>query len=276
MSKAASTKGIKPELSDLIQLRQNALQLQLFTKQKVLTDRVGDYRSAVLGRGMDFDEVRMYQPGDDVRNIDWRVTARSGEVHTKVFREERERPVLFYVNLSDSMRFGTKVAFKSVIAARICSLLSWAAADNGDRVGGIVVSGEKHREVRPRLKQYGVLTLLQTIVEAASWPGEINEAICRQHLLRLYKVAKPGSLIILLTDCYAWDQACWNVLAKISNRCQLYLCQVYDQLEASAPKPNQYLLSDGKSKLRLNTANKKTRENYAKSFMQRQELLRAQ
>lgn len=265
--------GITPQLENLIALRREIARLNLFAKQKVTTEQVDDQASMLQGRGMDFAEVRAYQPGDDVRNIDWRVTARRGSVHTKVFQEERERPVLFYLNLSDSMRFGTRVAFKSVIAARLCSLLAWAAADHGDRVGGIVVAGQQHKEIRPRRKQHGVLSLLRSSVEAAQWPGEIAAQDCRQHLLRLHQIAKPGSLLILLSDYYAWDDECWQLLRSIRNRAQVHILHVFDVFEATPPKPNQYWLTDGVKKLLLNTRHKKTREQYSDVFAKRQKMI---
>ena len=120
-------------------------------------DSGGGYVSPYRGRGMEFEEVRAYQPGDDIRNMDWRVTARTGRPHTKLFREERERPVLFLVDLGPSMAFGTRVAFKSVVAARAAALLAWAARDNGDRIGGIVFAGKRHRELRPAARERGML-----------------------------------------------------------------------------------------------------------------------
>ncbi|OGT50240.1 MAG: hypothetical protein A3F17_04520 [Gammaproteobacteria bacterium RIFCSPHIGHO2_12_FULL_41_15] len=274
MNAVTDLSNIQPDLSHLIALRQQAAHLQLFSKKTVSTENADNYASNAYGRGMDFEEVRIYQPGDDIRNIDWRVTARRGTVHTKVFREERERPVLFYLNVSDSMRFGTRVAFKSVIAARLCSLLAWAAVERGDRVGGVVVAGEKHGEIKPRTKQHGVLPLLQTIVEACHWPGHLTSESCRQHLLRLLKVSKPGALVVLLTDCYAWDPSCWTVLARISERCQVNLIHVYDPLEAMPPKPNEYMFTDGLKKILLNTQNKKICSLYKDQFEQRKQVMR--
>ena len=104
----------------------------------------GDYQSAFKGRGMEYDESRLYQPGDDIRNIDWRVTARSGKVHTKLFREERERPVHLWVDFRAPMFFATRGKFKSVIAAELASLFAWRANRQGDGIGGIVFSENTH------------------------------------------------------------------------------------------------------------------------------------
>ncbi|MDH4074155.1 MAG: DUF58 domain-containing protein, partial [Gammaproteobacteria bacterium] len=113
--------------------------------------QTGAYVSHFKGRGMEFDESRPYQPGDDPRSIDWRVTARSTEAFTKLYREERERPVLIMTDLRANMHFATRGCFKSVNAARAASLLAWAAHHRGDRLGGIVFGDSRHRELRPRL-----------------------------------------------------------------------------------------------------------------------------
>ncbi len=131
-----------------------------------MTNRAGGYLSGFKGRGMDFEEVRAYQPGDDVRLIDWRVTARTGKPFTKIFHEERERPVFIVVDLSATMFFGTKTAFKSVIAAKVAALIAWAAVKNGDRVGGIFYGGENCHELRPKSRNRGVLPFLKLLCEA--------------------------------------------------------------------------------------------------------------
>ncbi len=110
----------------------------------------GAYLSAFKGRGMEFEEARPYQPGDDIRNLDWRVTARTGKPHTKLFREERERPILLWVDYRNTMFFATKGVYKSVIAARAAALLAWSAHHHGDRVGGIIFSEQIHHELKPR------------------------------------------------------------------------------------------------------------------------------
>ncbi|MBE9568426.1 MAG: DUF58 domain-containing protein, partial [Proteobacteria bacterium] len=123
----------------LIRLRMHASQL-LLNSSKIHAKQGGAYLSSFKGRGMEFDESRIYQAGDDIRNMDWRVTARTGTAHTKVFREERERPVLLWLDLNASMMFATRNKFKSVIATELASLIAWSAARNNDRIGGLIFS----------------------------------------------------------------------------------------------------------------------------------------
>ena len=118
---------------ELIELRRHARKLDLTRRRPALAQLAGNHASRFRGRGMDYQESRAYQPGDDIRNMDWRVTARSGRAHTKLFQEERERPVVFCIDLGPSLFFATRGALKSVIAARAATLLAWAAAAQGDR-----------------------------------------------------------------------------------------------------------------------------------------------
>ena len=154
--------------ADLVGLRPRAAGLSLDASLSSRVGRSGIRVSRIRGRGMEYSESRIYLPGDDIRRIDWRVTARTGRPHTKLFHEERDRPVLFVVDLGAHMRFGTRGAFKSVVAAEAASLLAWAAAENGDRVGGLVPGGG----LRP---------------SPASWVGDAVRSGCFERL------PEPGS-----------------------------------------------------------------------------------
>ena len=136
---------------------------------RVRSLQTGAYVSHFRGRGMEFDESRPYQPGDDPRSIDWRVTARSTTAYTKLFREERERPVLIMVDLRSNMHFATRGCFKSVSASRAAALLSWAAHHRGDRLGGLIFGDTMHRELKPRLGRQAALRYLHEL--ASPGPG---------------------------------------------------------------------------------------------------------
>lgn len=167
--------GTEVDLPALIALRQEAKHLDIAPRGKVLATRSGGHLSRFRGRGMEFDESRIYQPGDDPRNMDWRVTARTTRPHVKLFREERERPVWLLVDMGPAMRFGTRVAFKSVIAARAAALLAWAAADRGDRVGGLVFDESRHFERRPAARTRGLLPLLNALSDLSKPPSNNGE-----------------------------------------------------------------------------------------------------
>lgn len=151
-------------LPDLIRLQADARALKLPSARPVRSRQAGLQRSPQRGRGMAFAEVRLYQPGDDIRSIDWRVTARRQAPHTKLYEEERERPVLLLCDLGPSLFFASTGAFKQVRCAQLASILAWLALWSGDQVGGIVFNGETLSVQRPaRRKKIGTT--------AAGYPG---------------------------------------------------------------------------------------------------------
>ena len=151
--------------------------------------QTGAYVSHFRGRGMEFDESRPYQPGDDPRSIDWRVTARSTTAYTKLFREERERPVLIVVDLRANMHFATRGNFKSVAASRAAALLSWAAHHRGDRLGGLIFGDTSHRELKPRLGRQAALRYVHELAEHAG----IRHVEASYRLRPLLDVAVPAA-----------------------------------------------------------------------------------
>ena len=143
---------VRVSMASLLALHQGSATLALQPRRvRALTS--GAYLSPFKGRGMEFDEVRPYTQGDDVRSIDWRVTARSGKPHTKLFREERERAVLLWIDLRPAMFFATRGAFKAVRAAQAAALLGWNTLQRGDRLGALIFDERHHDELRPRRGQ---------------------------------------------------------------------------------------------------------------------------
>jgi uncharacterized protein (DUF58 family) len=266
--------GVRVELAELIALRAQAGALNLVPRRRTGALRAGNERSPFRGRGMEFDESRIYQPGDDVRQMDWRVTARSGRPHVKLFREERERPVWLAVDQAASMHFGTRTAFKAVVAARAAALLAWAAAERGDRVGGLVFSAAGHRELRPAARRRGVLALLQALCEAAAAPTAAPaSAALDPALARLVRLARPGSLVFLLSDFAALSDAGAALLARLAEHCELVLALIYDPVEAELPPPGRYPVSDGHALAILDTRDPALRAAHRARFQARRERL---
>ncbi|MCE2572557.1 DUF58 domain-containing protein [Motilimonas eburnea] len=210
----------------------------------------GPYRSTIKGRGMEFDEVRQYQAGDDVRAIDWRVTARTGSTHTKIFKEEKERPVLMLVDLSDSMIFGSQLLLKSVQAAHLGAYLAWQAKQRGDRIGGVIFNQSQHQELRPKGRASGVLQWLHQLkqlytnqpqallqLEQGQEPVSLNQAdYFTQQLTRLRRLAQPGSQVHVISDFAHLDEAGEKQLALIKRHNQVTAWQIFDPLEQALPK----------------------------------------
>lgn len=223
-----------------------------------------------LNRGMEFAESRPYRAGDDARSIDWRQTARRGSPFTKLFREEHERPVHLLVDLGASMRFGTRVAFKSVVAARIAALLAWQAAADGERVGGMVC-GCGRREVRPQARHHGALALLRQLAEASALPPDTASSLAPA-LAAMSHTVRPGSIAILVSDFHALDDALAHSVAALSLRIDVGLVQVVDNFESSPPR-GTYRVNDGKRDMTLDLVGDAGRAAYLAPFAKRCALL---
>jgi uncharacterized protein (DUF58 family) len=269
----ARTDGTAIDLPGLIGLRQESRRLHIALRGKVLATRSGGHLSRFRGRGMEFDESRVYQPGDDPRNMDWRVTARAGRPHVKLFREERERPVWLLTDMGSNMRFGTRVAFKSVIAAQAAALLAWAAADQGDRVGGLVFNEAGDYEGRPAARTRGVLPLLNALADFSQPPLDnlspdggghpsLTEAAEQLALL-----VRPGSLVFVLSDFTGMTQpreTTW--LERLGAGSEVVLVRIFDPLEAVPPPPGRYPVTNGRLRGLLDTHAASHRERWQRRF----------
>jgi len=261
----------------LIKLRLQANQLPL-DSGKIHAKQGGAYLSAFKGRGMEFDESRVYQAGDDIRNMDWRVTARTNTPHTKVFREERERPVLLWLDLSRSMMFATRKKFKSVIACEIASLIAWSAAKNNDRIGGLIFSENEHVEIKPRRGKTAVLDFIGRCTKHSSWTASaenksdstLNKAAA---VSRLRKVSHPGSLVFMISDFRDMDKKAFAHIQNIARSSDIIMINISDPIEAELPAAGSYKLTDGKNELQIQTSSKKTRVAYQQRYLSHQQQL---
>ena len=208
--------------------------------------QTGAYVSRFRGRGMEFDESRPYQPGDDPRSIDWRVTARSTTAYTKLFREERERPVLIAVDLRSNMHFATQGCFKSVNASRAAALLSWAAHHRGDRLGGLIFGDTTHRELKPRLGRRAALRFVHELVEHRTGCSDDSEArnedALTQAMSALRRVARPGSLVVVISDFAGFSRAAQSYLSSVARHSEVLAVFLSDPLERELPPPGRYRL----------------------------------
>lgn len=263
-------------LKELLELQRHASKLDLRQRQTARAQLSGNHHSGFRGRGMDYQESRHYQPGDDIRNMDWRVTARAGRPHTKVFQEERERPVILLIDLSPSLFFATQGALKSVIAARTAALLGWAAASQGDRIGALLFNSG-HYELKPRNGHRGVLPLIHSLLEhsdplqglaSALQPAGLNDA-----LIRLRRIVRPGSLVFMISDFYAVNEDTANHLTRLRQHNDLVAMQIIDPLELAPPPPGNYSVTDGVHSGVLNTRSKHGRQKYNDFFQQHQQSL---
>ena len=259
------THGIDVQLSELIALQRQAQNVRY--RPEGFSSRIGNHLSTLRGRGMDFSEARNYQAGDEVRHMEWRVTARTGRPHVKVYQEERERPVVILTDFSPSLYFGTRIAFKSVVCARLAALIAWTAARQGDRVGGFVFSAKTHHEYTPRSRQAGVLPFIAALSHYTQDHQEKSKTVRHNQslnnaLLRLRHVAKPGSILVLISDFYNLDEQSEEHLSRLGRHNDLLAYHICDPLELAPPKPQQYAVTDGESELVLDTTLDAVRFSY--------------
>lgn len=236
--------------------------------------QTGAYVSHFRGRGMEFDESRPYQPGDDPRSIDWRVTARSTTAYTKLFREERERPVLVVVDLRSTMHFATQGCYKSVNASRAAALLAWAAHHRGDRLGGLIFGDTTHRELKPRLGRQAALRYVHELVGHRDWQqrdkpeGNGAEAL-KQAMSALRRVARPGSLVVVISDFTGFTRGAQSYLSSVARHNDVLAVFINDPLERELPPPGRYRLVSPDDELAIDTYASSARRDYHNAFEQR-------
>ena len=250
-------KGAVVDLEDLLAQRYAAKNLEYVTHARSIAGISGLHLSKMRGRGIDFEEFRPYQQGDDIRLIDWRVTARTSKPFTKVFREERERPVIISVDQTHNMFFGSQTAFKSVIAAQVASLFCWLAIDNGDRVGGLVYSDSGTSLVRPRRSRRSAMHLLNYIYQYNQRlqnrdldhepPIDPNfEPGLAYSLGQIRRITKPGSTLYIVSDFATLDDRALQYIYQLSRHNNVVCVFIYDALEEVLPIPGFYSITDGR------------------------------
>lgn len=258
-----SQPGVRVSLAELIDMRHRVREVQLFSTPNRRSPLIGLHHSKLRGRGIDFDQVRVYQAGDDVRTIDWRVTARTQEPHTKLFHEERERPIYLMVEQSRRLFFGSGLAFKSVLAAQAAALVGWAALAHNDRIGGLVFGDNQHYEVKPRRSKQSLLQLLNRLAranqalhsETASDANAFGTAVRRAR-----EVLRPGSLVVVLCDERALSEAAEQQLSLLSRHCDLLLFPISDPLDHALPAAGLLRFADRGALLELDTLNPELRQ----------------
>ena len=262
--------GVNLNIKQLLYYQAKTSLLDLSPRKTIQSKLAGSYLAKTKGRGMEFDEARHYQPGDDIRAIDWRVTARTGKTHTKLYREEKERPIFVLADMSASMHFGTQLLFKSVQTAHLTALIAWAARERGDRIGGLIYNHNQHLEYKPMTRQKAVLSLLHGLMELHK-PDQIDNTQDTHRMrfsdacARLRRLARPGSLIFLLSDFQELDDSSKQHLSRLSKHCELIAYPLSDPFEHELPKvkvAQQVAVTDGLDRQMLTLGEESTAQQY--------------
>lgn len=274
-----SVAGVYTSLQQLIKLQQKARGFSFLPKQPIHSLLAGRHASRLRGRGLNFEEIRHYLPGDDIRNVDWKVTARTKKPHTKAFTEERDRPTLLITDQRISMFFGSQVNMKSVTAAELAALAAWRVISAGDRVGAIVFNDHDMQTIKPQRSNDSVMNILNTLVEknhalnvstsTLTNPGMLNTAL--SHALRL---AKHDFLICIISDFDGADEESKRLITLLSQHNDVIAALIYDELETALPESEKLLVSDGKLQLEINTNESSFREKFSHEFSQRLNIIK--
>jgi uncharacterized protein (DUF58 family) len=266
--------GVYADLDELMRLRFKASGFSFLPRQPVHSVLSGQHTSKLRGRGLNFEELRGYLPGDDTRHIDWKVTARTREPYVRVFTEEKDRTVWLLVDQRLSMFFGSRGKMKSVIAAEAAAVAAWRVLSQRDRVGALVYDDTDIRVIPPHRSEQRVTQILKCIVaknhaldarsEAAPEPEMLNRA-----LRRVTALARHDCLVCLIGDATGIDEKTRQYVTRLTEHNDVLSVFVYDPLEQAMPEAGRLVFSDGTSQLEFDTAQRRPRKAYENGFQQR-------
>ncbi len=267
--------GLVPAFKDLTDIKKYVPYLQDFNF-KTSSNKAGDFKSSFKGRGIEFEEVRSYTFGDDVRDIDWRVTARKNQPFTKLYAQEKDREVYAWLDLSESMRFGTKNELKSVTAAKTAALLGWFALANRDRFGLIVFDGNKTHIFEPKRDYENLLIILKKIEQIATDTlHQANESQTRIKSLQLAaKRIGKKSILFLISDFNFLHEEKNSVISTLSFSNDVCVINIYDNLEDVAPPKGEYMAQYNDVKYLLINKNNEYGKMYQTYFAHKRQILK--
>jgi len=271
---------VRVSLAHLRSLEGAARGLTFLPRQPARSVLNGQHASRLRGRGLNFEEMRDYLPGDDIRSIDWKATARTGSPHVRVFTEERDRPALLVVDQRMSMFFGTRLNMKSVTAAEAAAIAAFRILSVGDRVGGIVFGDEETSEIVPKRSRRTVFAVLEAVsrmnlglhadkpVEPA--PGQFNDV-----LKRVSRIAGHDNLVLVFSDFDGIDENTRRRLDNIAAHNDLLLFLVFDPAAEHIEPGQRDVIGDGRLQAEVDLSSEATREAMSGFSRDRLERIRA-
>lgn len=242
-------------------------------KQAVNSILAGKYTSKLRGRGLNFEELRHYRPGDDIRCMDWKVTRRTGKPHIKVFTEERERNVYLTIDQRSSMFFGSTGKMKSVIAAELAALIAWKIVDSGDRIGALIFNDSDIAVIKPKRGHQHVIHLLNEVVKKNNelkngyLPTSPSESYNRM-LKKLTNISGHNALIIQISDGYGWNTLSTDFIKRLRQHNEVVSFDVFDPLERQLPQMSEMIVSDGQYQIQFSSNDRQTQEKYVQDLEQ--------
>ncbi len=275
---SAKPKGAYTNLDDLIRIRFKTADFSFKPAQPVNSILSGRYASRLRGRGLNFEELRRYHPGDDIRSMDWKVTARTRSPHVRVYSEEKDRSVLLIVDQRLNMFFGTRNRMKSVTAAELAALGAWRALDSGDRIGMVAFNDSTVMEHKPQRSQKAVMTMFHTLT-GMNHDLSINTAVERQPdklnqaLITANKLVSHDSLVIIISDFDGVNEQTEKLVSQLARHNDIIGMLVHDPVRINPLKQN-INVSDGMLQFMMNLKSKKTRQAIVDDYRHEQELIK--
>ena len=268
---ASAEDEIYTNLQALVRLRYTAQGFSYLPRQPVRSLLSGRKRSRLRGRGLDFDELRHYRPGDDIRTMDWRVTNRTGKPHVRVYTEERDRPVMVVVDQRLPMFFGSRRKMKSVVAAEVAAITAWRVLAVGDRIGAILFNDSEIKEFKPtrnERKVMGWLGDMATMNNALSVNAGIhsNAEALANALRLLERSIGHDYLVVLISDFYGWDDNTLKAIRSVKQHNDIICSLVFDPLERDISQAQSLVVSDGQYQLEIDPDRAELGRKFVDSF----------
>ncbi len=259
-----STEGVYVTLDELTRLQYQARGFSFLPRQPIHSVLSGRHTSRLRGRGLDFEELRGYLPGDDPRTIDWKVTARTGKPHVRVYTEERDRPALMVVDQRIGMFFGTSLNMKSVTAAQIAAAGAWRVSAVGDRIGAVVFDDSEIEEVAPHRSSQTVLRILHALVEKntalrADSPARPNPGMLNEVLRGVARNVSHDYLIVIVSDFDGADEETTRLVTRMAHNNDVIAMPVYDPSSQELPETGRMVVSDGELQIEVDFGKKSSR-----------------
>lgn len=261
--------GLWAGVEELLELRRKTTYLRALSSKMTYSSQSGEVKSAFKGRGVEMEEIRAYVPGDDVRDIDWRVTARKSNPYTKLYAEEKDREIYALLDLSPHMAFGTRNELKSVAAAKIAVLLGWLSLENKDRFGAVIFNGQENFLYKPQNRRPGMLTLVRKISDVTREILQrdfVQKTSFSKALQLLEMTIKNRATVFVVSDFADFDEETQKKLAVLAKKADVYVVNVFDVLEENAPKAGEYMVANGKKTLVFDSGSKSFVMEYKKYF----------
>jgi uncharacterized protein (DUF58 family) len=273
--------NIYADLKELVALQHRASGFSLLPKQPVHSILSGRHSSRLRGRGLNFEELRHYRAGDDIRTMDWKVSNRTRKPHVRVYTEERERPVLLLIDQRISMFFGSQLKMKSVIAAELAALAAWRVLSAGDRVGALVFNDTQIVETRPHRSRKTVMQILHNVLKlnhslSAEYPDAQNDSQLNLVLKETERLSGHDYLIVIISDLSGWNEETVKRIKRLGRHNDVMASLVFDPLEKTLPDASQLVLSDGDMQIQVDAGDAVLGAQYTKHFESSVEYLQSE